>query len=45
MDHFSIKDRIQNVEKEIFRSNACLAVNSKGRAKKETVDELRTDFQ
>lgn len=45
MDHFSIKERTQNIERKILSSNACLAVNSKGRAKKEITDDLRTDFQ
>lgn len=45
MDHFSNKDRTQDIERKILRSSACLAVNSKGRAKKEITDDLRTDFQ
>ena len=45
MDHLSVRDRIHDVEKRILRSNACLAMNSQGRAKKELIDDLRTDFQ
>lgn len=45
MDHFSVRNRTQDIEKKILSPNACLAANSKGRTKEEAVDDLRTDFQ
>ena len=45
MDHFSIRHRTQEIERQILSSNACLASASKGRAKEEEADDFRTDFQ
>ena len=45
MDHFSIRHRTQEIERQILSSNACLVSASKGRAKEEEADDLRTDFQ
>lgn len=45
MDHLSVKNRTQEIEKRVLSSNACLSINSRGRVKKESIDDLRTDFQ
>ena len=45
MDHFSIRHRTQEIERQILSSNACLVSASKGRAKEEEADDFRTDFQ
>ena len=45
MDHFSIRHRTQEIERQVLSSNACLVSESKGREKKEKADDLRTDFQ
>ena len=45
MDHFSIRHRTQEIERQILSSNACLVSKSKGRAKEEEADDFRTDFQ
>ncbi len=45
MDHFSIRHRTQEIERQVLSSNACLVSESKGRAKEEKADDLRTDFQ
>ena len=45
MDHFSIRHRTQEIERQILSSNACLVSESKGRAKEEEADDFRTDFQ
>ena len=45
MDHFSIRHRTQEIERQILSSNACLVSASKGRAKEEKADDFRTDFQ
>jgi len=41
----SIRERIEEAEKQILSEKACLSSQSKGRERLEALHPLRTDFQ
>jgi dGTPase len=41
----TVREKLENLEKEILSEKACLSLNTLGRERKEKLHSLRTEFQ